>query len=177
MKKELGLTHIYCGDGKGKTSAAVGLAVRAAGAGLKIVFAQFLKTGTSSEIKTLEKIENISVKICYAAKKFTFEMTEDEKAQCKDAQTSALRRLFADADEEGTDLLVLDEALGAVCTGTLCEDELIGLLENKPSGLEVVLTGRNPSPELLELADYVTEMKKIKHPFDKGIPAREGIEK
>jgi cob(I)alamin adenosyltransferase len=109
--------------------------------------------------------------------KFSFQMTEEEKKDMRQRHDALLQEVTARCREDGTDLLVLDEALGAVGTGLLDEDLLLDFLDHKPAHLEVVLTGRNPSPALLERADYVTEMVKRKHPFDKGIPARDGIEK
>lgn len=177
MNKDLGLIHIYCGDGKGKTTAAFGLAVRAAGAGLKVAVLQFLKSGTSSEIQQLKKMENIRIIPPYLVGKFTFQMNDEEKALCKQEQTKVFQSAVREVIEKGADLFILDEVIGALGTGTLCEEIFLEFLKNKPPHLEVVMTGRNPAPELLELADYVTEMKKRKHPFDAGIQARKGIEK
>ena len=169
---ETGLIHIYCGEGKGKTTAAVGLAVRHAGFGGKVVLAQFLKDGTSSECRALSKLENVTM----LAAKFSFQMTEEEKQQC----SAAIGRTFAAATgfavREGATLLVLDEVCAAVSCGFLPEDELLTFLDGKPDELEVVLTGRNPSEALQARADYITEMVKRRHPFDKGIGARKGIE-
>lgn len=169
-----GLIHIYCGDGKGKTTASVGLAVRAAGAGKKVVFTQFFKDGSSSEIGQLKQLENIHVVHCKTVKGFFFRMTEEQKARASADYT----RLFQDACSAAkeADLLVLDEIVSACNHGTVAEITVTDFLRNKPEKLEVVLTGRNPSENLLELADYVTEMKKIRHPYNQGIKARKGIE-
>lgn len=104
-------------------------------------------------------------------------MTDEEKAKCRNAQNEALKSAFNEAEKNETDWLILDEALSAIEKNTLCCETLLMLLKNKPKNLEVVITGRNPSQELIKNADYVTEMKKIKHPFDRGIKAREGIKK
>ena len=109
--------------------------------------------------------------------KFSFQMTDAEKADVRTRHDALLQDVIAKCRAEGTDLLVLDEALGAAGTHLLDEEPLLAFLDTKPAHLEVVLTGRNPSQALLERADYVTEMVKRKHPFDKGIPARDGIEK
>ena len=173
---ETGLIHIYCGEGKGKTTAAVGLAVRHAGFGGKVVLAQFLKDGTSSECRALSKLENVTMLAANPCGKFSFQMTGEEKQQC----SAAIGRTFAAATgfavREGATLLVLDEVCAAVSGGFLSEEELIAFLDGKPDDLEVVLTGRNPSEGLQARADYITEMVKRRHPFDKGIGARKGIE-
>ena len=169
-----GLIHIYCGDGKGKTTASAGLAVRAAGAGKKVLFVQFLKNGNSAELAPLQTL-GIRTRVCGKKHGFIWTMSEEEKA-CAAADYTALLREAFEAAREGVDLLILDEAVGAAGCGMIPEDELIRLLKERPEGLEVVLTGRDPSEALQAEADYITEMKKIRHPFDKGIDARRGIE-
>jgi cob(I)alamin adenosyltransferase len=169
-----GLIHIYCGDGKGKTTAAVGLAVRAAGAGKHVVFTQFFKDGSSSEIKVLQGVENIQILHCNTVRGFWKRMTDTEKARARADYTQLLSeviRLAMDAD-----LLVLDEIISACNHGAVAEAAVADFLRSKPENLEVVLTGRNPSERLLSHADYVTQMQKIKHPYDRGIPARKGVE-
>ena len=147
---ERGLIHIYCGDGKGKTTAAIGLSVRAAGSGMRVLFVQFLKKAETSELNILTKLPQITV----------LRPSEDES--WTDTQA---------------DLLVLDEAIGAYNRGAIDRTKLLAFLKHKPESLEVEMTGRNPPGELIDLADYVSEIKKIKHPFDSGIRARTGIEK
>ena len=169
-----GLIHIYCGDGKGKTTAAVGLAVRAAGHGKRELFLQFMKDGTSGEFRVLADIPGITVFPGEKGVKFAWSMSEQEK---EDARTLQNKRL-KDAAEmaEDYDLLILDEAVGTCEAGFLDKDVLCSFLDDKPESLEVVLTGRSPGRELSERADYISEIKKIRHPFDRGIKAREGIE-
>lgn len=169
-----GLIHIYCGDGKGKTTAAVGLALRSAGAGNRVVFTQFFKDGSSSEISLLRQIPGISVLHTKTVGGFWKRMTAEQQAQASRDYTE----LFHIACEraKNMDLLVLDEVISACNHGAVPEEALLEFLQNKPEHLEVVLTGRNPSEALLAQADYVTEMKKIKHPFDHGVLARKGIE-
>ena len=177
MKREntmFGLIHIYCGNGKGKTTAATGLAVRAAGFGKKVVFCQFFKNGSSCEIKSLEKIENIKLLHCKISYGLFSQMNEKEKESAKKDYTELLEKAFILANE--ADVLVLDEAISTCNHEIISEERLCKFLLNKPEGIEVVLTGRNPSEKLLSIADYVTEMKKIKHPYDNGINARKGIE-
>lgn len=170
-----GLIHIYCGEGKGKTSAALGLALRAAGAGMKVLFVQFLKDGSSSEISMLQRL-GIETACCPDIRKFVFQMTEAERLQAGEEYSRLLSAAVSRCREEGFGLLVLDEVLPACRLGLVPEEALMDFLRSKPSELEVVLTGREPSPALLELADYVTEMKKLRHPYDRGIQARKGIE-
>lgn len=169
-----GLIHIYCGDGKGKTTAAVGLTLRSAGAGNRVVFTQFFKDGSSSEISLLRQIPGISVLHADTVGGFWKRMTAEQQAQASRDYTE----LFHIACEraKNMDLLVLDEVISACNHGAVPEEALLEFLQNKPEHLEVVLTGRNPSEALLAQADYVTEMKKIKHPFDRGVLARKGIE-
>lgn len=169
-----GLIHIYCGDGKGKTTAAIGLAVRAAGAGKKVVFTQFFKDGSSSEIKVLQSVENIHIMHCETVRGFWKRMTNEQKARARADYTKLLSDVIGVAAD--ADLLVLDEILSACNHGTVAEDVVTEFLRKKPEKLEIVLTGRNPSNMLLELADYITEMRKSKHPYDCGIIARKGIE-
>lgn len=170
-----GLVHIYCGDGKGKTSAAVGLTVRAAGADRRVLFVQFLKNGDSSELIILRALENVEVFVCDARHGFLWKMGENERAQAKQ-DYSALLEAALEKARRGVDLLVLDEAVSACNLGVIEEKKLLDFLREKPSELEVVLTGRYPSAALLQRADYVTEMKKLRHPYDRGVGARRGIE-
>ena len=175
MERQNGLIHIYCGDGKGKTTAATGLAVRMSGAGKKTVFAQFFKTGNSSEVKALRMLPDIRMMHSEIPHHRFSKMDDDERVRAgqdyKKLLTDAL-----DAAKNDTDLLVLDEVISACNHKIVEETVLIGFLQSKPKALEVVLTGRGPSDELLARADYVTGMQKIRHPFDKGVRARFGIE-
>ncbi len=173
--KNSGLVHLYCGDGKGKTTAAVGLAVRHSGRGGKVVFAQFLKDGTSGECRVLAKL-GVTVLAANPVGKFSFRMTEEEKAETAAALGRTFDAATGFAVRERATLLVLDEVCAAVNCGFLPEKTLTGFLESRPDSLEVVLTGRDPSENLQVYADYITEMKKRRHPFDEGVAAREGIE-
>lgn len=170
-----GLIHIYCGDGKGKTTASVGLAVRAAGAGKQVLFVQFFKNGDSSEIKVLRTLENIRVDVSERRHGFFRGMDAAEREQAGEDYSVLLAAALAEA-REGVDLLVLDEVISACNYKAVPEGLLTEFLRTKPEGLEVVLTGRDPSEALLALADYVTEMKKLRHPYDKGVMARRGVE-
>ncbi len=176
-KKDLGLVHLYHGDGKGKTTAAVGLAIRAAGCGKHVLFVQFMKGGQTGELVILGQIPNMKVVRNKPCNKFSFAMTEAEKAELTRCHNALLGEAIIMTKDGQYDLLVLDEAVGACAKNLLDEAMLQDFVQKKPETLELVLTGRNPSAFLLEAADYVTEMKKIKHPYEQGIPARVGIEK
>lgn len=169
-----GLIHLYCGDGKGKTSAAVGLAVRASGAGKQVVFTQFFKDGSSSEIESLKRLPGIRTIHADTVKGFYRAMTPEQRARAREDYTALFRQVTAASEK--ADLLILDEIVSACNRGVVPETLVTDFLRCKPQKLEVVLTGRDPSPALTELADYITEMRKLRHPFDRGIPARKGIE-
>ncbi len=167
-----GLVHIYTGDGKGKTTAAMGLACRAVGAGLKVLVVQFLKGRDTGELSSLKKL-GIPV-LRTEVTKFISYMTDAERADCKKQQEAC----FVEAKKQlaAYDLVVFDEIIGAVAAQMLSLEEVLACVQNKPAGTELVLTGRNAPKELVDLADYVSEIKGVKHPFAKGIKARKGIE-
>ncbi|MBI5642792.1 MAG: cob(I)yrinic acid a,c-diamide adenosyltransferase [Deltaproteobacteria bacterium] len=175
MEKK-GLIHIYTGEGKGKTTASIGLAVRAAGAGLKVLFIQFFKEdGALSGEK--EILRGLNIELIRANCRhpiFTKGRTDIDAVKKATLETYGMAK--SRAAEGGVDLLVLDEIMSAVNGGWIEAEDLLSFLKNKPEGLEVALTGRSAPVELVEAADYVTEMLKIKHPYDFGINARKGIE-
>ena len=171
---DTGRIHIYFGDGKGKTTAAVGQAVRAAGHGFRVLFFQFLKDNSSNERKILEQISNITCLPGREQVKFVSRMNGDEKAELLHYNNKALDEIVKFCSP--FDLLVMDEALCAVGLKVLSEEKLISFLQHQPRGLEIVLTGHQVSDRMKEIADYATEMHKIKHPYDLGKLAREGIE-
>lgn len=169
-----GLIHLYCGDGKGKTTAAVGLAVRASGAGKQVVFTQFFKDGSSSEVESLKRLPGIRTMHARTVRGFYRSMNEQQRQQaCQDY--TALFRQVTDAAKDA-DLLILDEIVSACNRGVVPEKLVTDFLRSKPQQLEVVLTGREPSPALTVLADYITEMRKLRHPYDRCVAARKGIE-
>lgn len=168
-----GYIQIYTGNGKGKTTAAIGLALRAAGAGKKVYFAQFVKGKTYSEIKAIRKyLPDITIKQfgrgCFIVKIPTSEDIE--------AARNGLDTVAGIVESGKYDLVVLDEATIAIYYKLFSVSELIGVLLKKPEETEVVITGRYAPEELIELADLVTEMKEVKHYYTKGIQARKGIE-
>ncbi len=169
-----GLVHIYCGDGKGKTTCCVGLTIRAAGSGKKVLFYQFLKNNSSSERRILDSIPEITAVAGEEIEKFTFQMTEKELMDLHESNDAILEKLFEMAKDY--DMLVMDESVYAVDAHLLSEEKLIKCLEEKPYSLEVVMSGRNPSEALKAHANYVSEICKRKHPFDEGVSSRLGIE-
>ena len=162
------MLHLYFGSGKGKTTAAAGLALRALGHGKKVVVVQFLKDGTSGEIEPLRRL-GAAVFACPNAK-FTWLMTPQEKAAALAHNTQTLEAALP----MPCDLLILDEACAALRAALLPEALLQKAVLNAP--YEVVLTGRDPADWMLQNADYITEFTARRHPYEKGIPAREGIE-
>ena len=175
MAEQQGLVHIYYGDGKGKTTAAFGLAFRCAGWGKRAVIAQFLKSSPCGEVTAAERFPELTVLRNKGIGKFTFQMNEAEKAATAAECLALFRRAAALAAEEQVRLLVLDEVIDAV-RGFLPMEELCAFLDGRPEGLEVVLTGHSLPEELGRRADYITRMAKEKHPYDRGITARREIE-
>ncbi len=169
-----GLIHLYCGDGKGKTSAASGMALRCAGAGGRVVFAVFLKDGTSSEMEMLKRCPEIEILCC--AENFGF--TSQMDGRTREMARAAYSELFSKAAALGAkaDMVILDEICAACRHGFVGEDRLLAFLDDPERTAEVILTGRDPSGEMTSRADYITCMEKKKHPFDRGIGARKGIE-
>ncbi len=168
------MLHIYTGSGKGKTTAAVGLAVRAAGAGLRVCFFQLMKDGSSSEIAMLERL-GVKVAAARSCCKFSFEMSEAERAAAKAEHDAMLTRAAELLRSGGADLIVLDEFFCALSEG-LVSSGPAGSLVAGGYDAELVLTGRGACAPYTDAADYVTEMVPHKHPYDKGVQARKGIE-
>lgn len=169
------MLQIYCGNGKGKTTASVGSAVRAAGAGLKTAFIQFLKDGTSSEIAMLKKLPGMTVLYTTACDKFTFLMNDEEKEEVRrrhDQLLSQAENLLS----EGLDVLILDEFNAAYKLGLMNKETALQLILSNKNRAEIIITGREPAPEFTEAADYISEISAVKHPYEHGISARKGIE-
>lgn len=174
---ELGLIHIYCGDGKGKTTASMGLAVRAAGRGKKVLITQFLKDNESGEIGVLENISNITIIKGDPVTKFFKFMSPEEQQITKNEHSKRFVSVTHKAIRDNYDILIMDEIIASINLELISLDDVIDFLKNKPESLEVILTGRNPNEKLIELSDYVSEIKAVKHPYEKGINSRIGIEK
>ena len=170
-----GLVHLYTGNGKGKTTAAVGLAVRALGSGMRVLFCQFLKGRDTGELAPLEQL-GASVLRAKSGCKFLSQMNKQERAALACGHCDCLQAAAAQIYDGAFDLLVLDEVVDAVNAGLVDENALLTLLRERPGYVEVVLTGRNPSPALCEAADYHTDFVCRRHPYEKGIAARRGIE-
>lgn len=166
-----GLLHLYYGDGKGKTTAAMGLALRALGSGKKVVVLQFLKGSKSGEVPLLEQL-GAKIYRGKAGQKFVFQMNEEEKAATRQLQNANLAAAAADE----ADLLILDEAGSAWELDMVDKALLQKAVLARPAGQECVLTAHVAPQWMLDAADYVTEMKCRRHPYQKGIAARQGIE-
>ncbi|MDE6657444.1 MAG: cob(I)yrinic acid a,c-diamide adenosyltransferase [Oscillospiraceae bacterium] len=170
------MIHIYCGDGKGKTTAALGLAIRAVGSGMPVNFVQFLKGSHTSELQILARIPEITVSRCDKDYGFTFQMTDTQKAQLTTYHNQMLSDIMNQLYTGNRILLVLDEFFSAYNYNLLDKELANRLVFNCPEHTELVLTGRNPEQKFIDVADYVTEMQAIKHPYQNGISARHGIE-
>jgi len=167
------MVHMYIGDGKGKTTAAVGLGVRASGAGKRVLLVQFLKGRPSAEIEPLKKL-GIDILRAKAGEKFVFQMNEAEREQCRKSHCDCLEQVISLAQENKYDMIILDEAIDAIKLNMIDAKRLISLLEQKAA--ELVLTGHYFIEDIACMCDYISEIKKIRHPYDSGISARKGIE-
>jgi cob(I)alamin adenosyltransferase len=170
--KGLDLIHICYGSGVGKTTRAVGLAIRAAGTGLDVTFVQFMKSGNSGEVAIFERIPNTHYR---CTGKHPFALSRGPDAVHYDHAEKALRYAL-DAIEKGTDLLICDEMLDTILFNLIQTDKIIGLIEKCKGRVELVMAGRDASPEIIEAADYVTEFVQKNHPYYSGSRARKGIE-
>lgn len=171
-----GLIHYYYGYGKGKTTAAMGLALRASGSGRKVVIVQFLKNRKSCELYQLEKLSNITVLRGQSTNAFSNEMDKDDIISTTEIHNLNLSKALDYVQSGECDMLILDEVTDAYELGMLDTDMFMETVKHKPSNLELVITGHNPQDWISDIADYVTQMRKGKHPYDKGIMARYGIE-
>ena len=169
-----GYVQVYTGDGKGKTTAAIGLAVRSIGAGLKVFIGQFVKGMEYSELKALELFAQQLLVRQYGRKAFVHNQPTDEDFRLAREGYDDIRRAI---NSKQYDLVILDEANIAVYFSLLTVEDLLALIDGKPDSVELVFTGRKADPRLLERADLVTEMKEVKHYYREGIVARDGIEK
>jgi cob(I)alamin adenosyltransferase len=177
---EKGLVQIYTGDGKGKTTAAFGLALRAAGQGNKVLIYQFLKP-PSLDIGERFALQLGTVRIRLEALDVPWDMSKslnDEKTvkKMQAAISEALEKIAQTAEKRFYDVLILDEIVFCLSKGLAKLEDIRNIINKRDPAVEIVLTGRGATKELMALADLVTEMKNIRHPFDKGLPARRGIE-
>lgn len=170
------MIHVYCGDGKGKTTAAIGISIRAAGAGKQVVFAQFMKGRDTSELAILHQLDNIEVLRNAKDYGFLFQMSPEDKEAVRKMHEDTLSKVIERVEEGQAQLVVLDEITYPYNEGLIDCERLEQFIKGLGSEVELVLTGRNPAPFFWEQADYITEMDCIRHPYQKGQEARIGIE-
>lgn len=177
FKLKKGLVQVYTGNGKGKTTAALGQAFRSVGRGLKVCMIQFLKGIPSGELNSVKRLEpDFQIYRFEKDRGFFWTLSDEEKQEVQKEVATAFefaKKLLA---EGKCDILILDEIMAVLQNNLLSVDDVCDLIRNKPEHVELILTGRNAHPEIVEMADLVTEMREIKHYFDKGMPARKGIE-
>ncbi|MDQ2085224.1 cob(I)yrinic acid a,c-diamide adenosyltransferase [Herbivorax sp. ANBcel31] len=172
-----GLIHVYTGDGKGKTTSAIGQGIRAFGRGNKVYMIQFLKSQDTGELLTLKNLEpNFKVYRFEKIKGFIYNLTQEEIEELKKQINTAFDFVKNTISNCNCDLLILDEIIGVLSNNLININSIINLLKNKPEKMEIILTGRNAPKEIQDIADYISEIKSIKHPLENGIPARKGIE-
>jgi len=174
--KEKGLIQIYTGEGKGKSTAAIGQAVRAVGHNLKVCFISFFKDPDAFGYGEYKSLQKLGIKTFLFARKhphFYKEIELDEVRQECHKGVEFIEELFRD---QSWDMLILDEIDIAIRDGFLKEEEVLSLMEAKPEKLELVLTGRGATERIISKADLVSEIKEVKHPYEQGIQSREGIE-
>ena len=168
-----GYVQVYTGNGKGKTTAALGLALRAAGAGMTVYIGQFLKQGCYNELESLKRFSDLITIEQFGTGQYVFGKPAEKDYEAAAKAYTAL----VDAVMSGTyDVVIMEEANVALSFGLISEDDLFSVMENKPETVELILTGRGATPGLIEKADLVTEMKSVKHYYEQGVVAREGIE-
>lgn len=169
------MIQIYTGDGKGKTTAALGLSFRAAGHNLRVKFLAFLKDGDSGEFFMSESVPNIEM-YCFktTVPGFFWNMSEEEKKQLKIESEKGFS--YAEKCIENCDVLVLDEIAGCISNGLISKNQVLSFLKKYGTKAEIILTGRDFPNEIVAVADYVSEVKEIKHPFHDGVLSRKGIE-
>ena len=169
-----GYTQVYTGNGKGKTTAALGLAIRAAGAGLKVFIAQFIKMGEYSEIKALKRFKDLITVEQFGSGRF---IKGKPSASDIEAARKGVEKIKAAFTSGQHNVVIMEEANVAAGLGLLSVEDILKIMDDKPKDVELVITGRGADSRIIEKADLVTEMKEIKHYFQKGVKARIGIEK
>lgn len=166
--------HVYTGNGKGKTTAAIGLAIRAVGAGLKVFIAQFIKYGEYSEIKALKQFSDSILIEQFGTGRFIKETVSRLDYEESRRGLDKIRQVLSSGKYQ---LVILEEANMAVTCGLLTVSDLLDIIAMKPEKLELVITGRYAAPQIIETADLVTEMKEVKHYYHNGVMGRIGIER
>lgn len=170
--------HIYTGDGKGKTTAAMGLAMRSAGHDRQVLVVQFMKQPNSGELKSLRRLPTVTIYEGVPVTMFTYQMDEEDFERTRENQTAELKKIAALIDEKKPQLIVLDELAVAMQYRLVPQQEALDLISHALTVGEVVVTGRGASDKLIEMADYVSVIEPRKHPFDSDehLSARKGIE-
>lgn len=177
MKLEKGLIQVYMGNGKGKTTAALGQGLRSCGRGLKVSMVQFLKSGDTGELHSVEKLYPLFEIFRFERERgFFWTLSEQEKHELKEDIDKGFEFIKTVVQENSCDVLIIDELLGVLENKLLEVKDVLELLKSKPDGMEIIITGRNAPGDIIDAADLVTEMREIKHYFNVGVPAREGIE-
>ncbi len=169
-----GYIQVYTGNGKGKTTAALGLAIRAAGAGLKVFIAQFIKMGEYSEIKALKRFKDLITVEQFGSGRF---IKGKPSASDIEAARKGVEKIKAAFTSGQHNVIIMEEANVAAALGLLSVEDILKIMDEKPKDVELVITGRGADSRIIEKADLVTEMKEVKHYFQKGVKARIGIEK
>jgi len=169
-----GYVQVYTGDGKGKTTASLGLSLRAAGAGLRVYIAQFIKSGDYSEIKALRRFEDLITVEQFGLGRFIKGRPSDADIQAAAAGIEKIKQVFAAGRH---DVVIVEEGNTAAGCGIFPVETLLELMRSRPESVELVITGRGAAPEVIAQADLVTEMQAVKHYYEQGVVARVGIEK
>lgn len=177
MKLQKGLVQVYTGNGKGKTTAALGQGLRSCGRGLTVYMVQFLKSGDTGELHSIEKLQPFFKIFRFERERgFFWTLNEQEKRELKEDIERGFSFIKETVKNNACDILIIDEMMGVLGNKLLEVGEVVALLESKPETMEIIMTGRNVPQEIIDAADLVTEMREVKHYFNDGVPARVGIE-
>lgn len=176
-KLKKGYIQVYTGNGKGKTTAAVGLGVRAAGNKYTVYMIQFLKGGKTGELESIKALHPyFQIFRFEKSRGFFWTLSEEQKSELKEEIQNGYHFALEALKENKCDVLILDEVMGAISNKLITEEQILALIDAKPENVELIMTGRNVPESVMEKAHLVTEMKDVKHYFGEGVPAREGIE-
>ena len=170
------MIQIYTGNGKGKTTASIGQGVRAAGRGFKVYMVHFLKGTPTGELESLKKIDNFKVFRFEEKRDFVWNLNEEEIEELKKEVINAYNFILEIVENKECDLLIMDEIMGVLKNGFLSVEDIIEIINRNKHDIEIIMTGRDVPKELADRADLITEMNMVKHYYEKGVPAREGIE-
>lgn len=174
---EKGYVQVYTGNGKGKTTAALGLGFRAVGRGFNVLLVQFLKSMDTGELESIHKFPHFTVTRLGETNKFSWTLTTEEKDQLIKNTQREWSEFVEGLQANPVDVLILDEVMGALKVGLITIEQLADFIDNKSEGMELILTGRDVPKEIEDRADLITEMKKIRHYYDQGVVSRDGIER